>query len=354
VIIRDLTWTRFRIPLTGGFANARWSKQSREGWIVRLVTDEGIAGVGEASPLAEHTGTPGPPVEVLLADTRAALVGGERPDLGIAASSNEAAIRFAVETAMLDARGRRESRSIASIFALCRSAVPVNATIGGLPLEDARAAAKAAVDAGFTCVKLKVGGRPLAEDEARVGAVREVIGDAMLRLDANGAWTPDEARTAISALAPYLIELIEQPVAPGQLDLMRGLRSLGVPIAADEEITGIDSARRVLAANAANFLVLKPMVVGGNSGSWNIAKEAQAAGVGVFVTTTIDTGIATAAALHLAATLGTPHCGLATAPLLAADLLVTPLAVENGMMPVPTGPGLGVELDEAQLARFAA
>ncbi len=81
---------------------------------------------------------------------------------------------------------------------------------------------------------------------------------------------------------------------------------------------------------------------------------AAVAGASVVVTTTIDTGIGTAAALHLAATLppGGPACGLATGSLLAADLITRPLVARCGRMELPDGPGLGVELDEGQLARY--
>ena len=86
-----------------------------------------------------------------------------------------------------------------------------------------------------------------------------------------------------------------------------------------------------------------------------IVVAAAAAGVAVVVTTTIDTGVATAAALHLAATLpeAGPAHGLATAPLLEVDLLREPLNVTRGRMTLPPGPGLGIELDEALLARYA-
>jgi L-alanine-DL-glutamate epimerase-like enolase superfamily enzyme len=100
--------------------------------------------------------------------------------------------------------------------------------------------------------------------------------------------------------------------------------------------------------------VIKPARLGGLSIARYIAKVASAAGLGVVVTTTIDTGIGTAAALHLAASLpdeGRAH-GLATASLLQDDLLTTPPTVERGYMSLPDAPGLGVDLDEARAAQY--
>ncbi len=110
----------------------------------------------------------------------------------------------------------------------------------------------------------------------------------------------------------------------------------------------------MLERGAASVLVVKPMVVGGLRPARRIVELAEEAGVGTIVTTTIDAGVGVAAALHLAATLpeGSPACGLATGSLLADDLIVRPLAVRDGSMLLPDGPGLGVELDEAKLARY--
>jgi L-alanine-DL-glutamate epimerase-like enolase superfamily enzyme len=137
--------------------------------------------------------------------------------------------------------------------------------------------------------------------------------------------------------------------------LRRVREAVRTPIAADEDITDIDAAHRVLQLGAAQILVLKPMVVGGLRPARRIIELAQAAGVAVVVTTTLDAGVGTAAALHLAATLpqGSPACGLATGDLLTSDLLVRPLTVDGGRMQLPDGPGLGVELDRAKLQGYS-
>jgi len=227
--------------------------------------------------------------------------------------------------------------------------VPVNATVGAPGLEDAAAAAKRAVDAGFRTIKLKVGiaGSPSAEVE-RVAAVRAAVGpDVALRLDANGAWAPDEAVALLRRLAAYDLDLVEQPVPPGDFaGLARVRRAVDVPIAADESATTLDAVRTLLQAEAVDAVVVKPMVAGGPRAARSIIEEATGAGLRAIVTTTIDAGVGIALALHVAATLPAPipACGLATGSLLATDLLSSPLAITQGRMAVPAGGGLGVEV----------
>jgi L-alanine-DL-glutamate epimerase-like enolase superfamily enzyme len=200
-----------------------------------------------------------------------------------------------------------------------------------------------------------MGADPVAE-RRRVAAVRDAAGyGARLRLDANGAWSVDQAIRTLGALADHDIELVEQPVASADIEALRQVRAASViPVAADEAVESLATARSVIAAGAADLLVLKPMRLGGLRPTLAVAALAAEAGVRSIVTTTIDTGIGTAAALQAAASLpaGTPACGLATAALLESDLLATPLPVERGVMTLPAGPGLGVSLSAAALGRY--
>jgi L-alanine-DL-glutamate epimerase-like enolase superfamily enzyme len=174
-----------------------------------------------------------------------------------------------------------------------------------------------------------------------------------LRLDANEAWDEATAVEAITALAAYDIELIEQPVPAHDLAALGRVRSaVTVPVAADEAVTDYETAERAI--KAAGAIVLKPMRLGGASVARYLAQYASASGLAVVVTTNIDAGVGVAMALQVAASLlddGRAH-GLATASLLQHDLLTWPIAVERGVMRLPSGPGLGVELDEAACERY--
>jgi L-alanine-DL-glutamate epimerase-like enolase superfamily enzyme len=136
--------------------------------------------------------------------------------------------------------------------------------------------------------------------------------------------------------------------------MVRVRASVPVPVAADEGVTDRASAQRILQAEAADVLVLKPLQAGGIGRACLIAGEAAIRSVDVTITTSMDSGIGTAAALHLAAARGGRAHGLATLSLLEDDLIEDPgLPILNGLMRLPVAPGLGVELDEAALARYA-
>jgi L-alanine-DL-glutamate epimerase-like enolase superfamily enzyme len=187
-------------------------------------------------------------------------------------------------------------------------------------------------------------------------AARSALGpDLDLRLDANGAWSEDIAFHMLKNFAPYEIAYIEQPIPAGDLAALKRLRdSTRVPIAADEEVTDVESARRVIESGAADVLVIKPLQLGGIGPCRHVAQYANACGLDVTITTSIDSGIGTAAALHLAAALaGSTAAGLATLPLLECPLTVEAPVVEAGRMRLPPGPGLGVRLDASSLRKYA-
>ena len=263
-----------------------------------------------------------------------------------------------IETALADAGAREAGRPLAELLsedATTLRVVPVNATVAARSTEEAAAAALLASAQGFGCIKLKVGMEAtLAAEAERVQTIREVIGaDLRLRLDANGAWDESVAIATIRNLEASEIELIEQPVPAQDLaGLGRVREAVTTSIAADEAISDYESA--VAALKHADVLVLKPARLGGLSIARYVAKAAASAGRGVIVTTTIDTGIGTAASLHLAASLPDEERahGLATASLLEDDLLTQSLTVERGYLTLPVAPGLGVELDEPRAAKY--
>jgi o-succinylbenzoate synthase len=210
---------------------------------------------------------------------------------------------------------------------------------------------------GFGCVKLKVGmGENLQEEIGRIAAVREAIGPEMhLRLDANEAWSLEEAIAILSHCVPYAIQYVEQPLKAYDLNGMQALRhAVPIPIAADEAVHSLESARRIMEHAAADVLVIKPQLAGGLRTGQQIITEATQRGIQCVITSTIETGIGLTAALHLAAASPaiTLECGLAMLSLLADDLLVDELPLHRGFLEVPGGHGLGVELDRKALERW--
>lgn len=220
-----------------------------------------------------------------------------------------------------------------------RDSVPVNALVenGLAELEHLRA---------FPCVKVKVGRSRPADDVRRVAAVRAVIGPSVaLRVDANGAWDVDTAVAVLHRLAPFQVELAEQPVARLD-DLAVVRRRVPVPIAADESIRGLEDARRACALDAVDAVILKVQPLGGVRAALRVA---EAASVPAVVTSMMETSVGLAAGLALACALPElPYaCGLATAGALGADVVAEPLLPKGGVLRRRT-----VVPDPALLARY--
>jgi L-Ala-D/L-Glu epimerase len=361
----QVAWLPFRIPYAATFTTAHGSEQARLGTIIRVTADDGRVGLGEAAPLPAFGGGTLDDTLAQIAQLAALIVG---RDLDAAlmllnrldyAEAGMSAAACGFDTALLDIQAQSAGLPLAQLLAAgAASAVPVNATIGAVDTAAACRTAGQAAQAGILCVKLKVGimGTRAAE-LARIAAVRATLGaDVRLRIDANAAWDVPEAIAIIRAAERYQLELVEQPVAADDLAGMALVRaSVHTPIAADESVGGPEQAEQVIAAAAADVLVIKPMMAGGLRRARAIIEQAQLAGLATFVTTTIDTGVGVAAALHLAATLPMPlACGLATGPLLVSDLLIQSIVVRNGALYVPDRPGLGVHIDDRQVALYAS
>lgn len=234
---------------------------------------------------------------------------------------------------------------------LLRDSIPVNATLPAVePGEVARVLDRFT---GCRTVKVKVAehGQALAEDIARVAAVRDYAGEgARIRVDANGGWRVDEAEVALRELAEFGLEYAEQPCASvAELAELRSrVRDLGVPIAADESVRKAADPLAVARAGAADLLVVKAQPLGGIAATLRIVAEA---GLPVVVSSALDTSVGLSMGAHLAATVtDLPFdCGLGTAALLAADVTDAPLAPVDGAVPVRR-----VEVSEELLVRYAA
>jgi O-succinylbenzoate synthase len=234
-----------------------------------------------------------------------------------------------------------------------RAAVPVNATVPAVPAD--QVAQVLARFPGCTTAKVKVAqaGQRLADDLDRVAAVRDVMGPAAkVRVDANAAWSVDDAVTALSALAAYDLEYAEQPCASlEELAAVRkalARRGTDVLIAADESVRKAEDPLRVAVAGAADVVVLKVAPLSGVARALDVA---QACGLPVVVSSALDTSVGISAGVALAAALpDLPYaCGLATTSLLASDVVLASLDGHGGSIRVGT-----VEPDAGRLAELAA
>lgn len=325
--------------------------QHRPVWLVFVEDEQGDVGVGEAAPL-EQAGTES--VEV-CAEGLASLTS-DGLDVAHPASPSvpwpdpapwedqladllpdAPAARAGVDLALWDLAARRSGRRVADLLTDGHAvqSVPVNALVS-TPQE-----AFAAMEAGFEVIKTKVSG----DDADRLASIREAAPGARLRIDANGCWSDlAEALKGLHALRGLDFELVEQPVPADDLFGLVQLRLGSWRVAADEAVRDEARGMFIIDAGSADVVVLKPARLGGLGPCVRLARGAQAAGLGVVVTTMLDGAVGRAGALHLAAAVHTPggfaH-GLATGRLLAEDLAEGPTPI-GGRLELPAGPGLGV------------
>jgi o-succinylbenzoate synthase len=329
--------------------------EDRQGVIVEIVDADGGRGVGEASPLPELGAGRAADVLALLERGGAGLLAeGAGPALGAAPGAD--ALRCALDVAALDREARALGVPLSRLLAEEPAPwVAANAVIGGGPPAEVVRHGLEALHAGYSVLKLKVGMGPIRDDVRRIEALRTACPEATIRLDANGAWDEATAIRAIATFYPYRIELLEQPVPGDAIDALARVRhDAPLRIAADESVQHEHSREQVIERRAADLLVLKPMLLGGLRPALDIARRAADRGIGAFVTTTYDSSIGIAAALHLAAALTSDAAhGLGTGEHLGGDVVAQTLLPRAGRLALPAAPGLGVDYDNGALDAVA-
>jgi o-succinylbenzoate synthase len=360
-----LTETRLtpsRLELVRPLKTARATYTAREGFLVQLVDEEGREGQGEAMPLPEF-GTEsldicGQVVRSHLEALRVQVLSDNLDaleDAFVMSKAPEApAAAHAVELAWLDLLAQRRGIPLSRLLSQsARSELLVNALLTAESPQELAEQARQAMAEGYRTLKLKVAGRPLGEDVARVRAVREAVDpEVKIRVDANGGWSEQEAFLALEKLGAYGLELCEQPVAPEDLRALGRLQQhVKFPLAADEALTVPGAIPLLLGSTgdmpAARIFVLKPMVLGGLLPALKLARQAARQGLESFVTSSLDGVVSRAGAAHLAAALpsGKLAAGLGVGSLFKineadpAEQAFRPVA---GCIRLPGAPGLGL------------
>ncbi|QRK06133.1 o-succinylbenzoate synthase [Archangium violaceum] len=351
--ITEVTLEPLRLEMVNPLKTARGTYAAREGFVVRLRDEEGRVGQGEAMPLREFgTESPSDCERALKSINQLPLPLGEGRGEGmchpLGLTLRTPAARHAVEQALLDLLAQRQGVPLCRLLsAEAREEVRVNALLGASSPEALAEESRRAVAEGYETLKLKVAGRPLAEDVARLSAVRDAVGrDIRLRVDANGGWTESEAGPALFRLGEYHLELCEQPVAAEDHEALARLSEHApCPLAADESLALPEVLRALLDyPRTVGILVLKPMVLGGLLPALSLAREAAKKGLEAYVTSSLDGVIARAGAAHLAAALpsGRYASGLGVGHLFKDEPGSHPFRPVRGRIELPRTPGQGV------------
>lgn len=265
--------------------------------------------------------------------------------------------KSAVETALLDAHGKRLGLPISELLGgRQRDRLPVAWTLASGDTAKDIAEAERMLDLRrHRIFKLKIGAKGLQQDIAHVAEIKRALGArAAVRVDVNMAWTETEAAWGMAALADAGCELVEQPVASAS-GLSRLVRRFPVALMADESITGPDSAFEIARIHGADVFAIKIEQNGGLFNAQRTAAIADAAGIGLYGGTMLEGAPGTIASAQLFATFPNLQWGteLFGPLLLTEDILQEPLDYSDFALTVPTGPGLGIALDEDRVAFFA-
>lgn len=337
--------------------------------IVKLNTDDGLVGLGEADPIPSDWGHDADTMHIAIKRfIEPALIGMNPFDIeGIWSKLAETLAFWHLSTSMLMERAGVD----AALYDLMgkASGQPVHRLLGGsffqqipvaavMTLDEPDKMAAEALQAqaqGYGEFKIKVGLDPDI-DVQRVRAVRTALGSAAnIRVDANGGWTANAAVKVIKAMEAYDLMLVEQPVPRFDIKGLAHIRrKVDTPIMVDESLDSIHDALVLLENEACDLFNIKYHRVGGLTHARKLLAFAEAAGIRCMVGGELESGVGTAIGLHLMASspLFTIAADLIGPVHYSDDILMNNFVILQGMLPVPTGPGLGVELDEAKMRRY--
>ena len=337
----------YALPFREFYVTSRGSLAQREMVLLRLRSDDGLTGLGEAVPMSLRGGANLARVvsELELLSELSEL---DEASLSGGVANLSAPARCAALTALMDLRGRRAAAEGRSTPA---SGEPVrcNATlVAGEPAAVAEDALCWAAE-GFSTFKLKLGN---GDDAGQARAVREAVGpEARIRVDANAAWNVDAAKRTLRELEELEIELAEQPVATLE-EAAEVAAATSIPIAGDESVESRADAERAVSLGACDLAGIKLSKVGGPEEAIAIAEVLPS-----YLSSALDGPVGIAAAAQVAQTLreGAPAGGLdlahglATQRLFSSTVATVECELRDGMLRLPPGPGLGIEIDERAL-----
>ncbi len=312
--ITDIQIGEIFVPLATPFKTALRTVENVEDIVVKIMTDTGEVGYGEAPPTAVITGDTKGSITCAIRDfIRPALLGMEIENIdGImerlnACIQKNTSAKACVDMAVYDLYGKCFGAPLYQLLGGYRREFETDLTISVNPIDEMVKDSIAAVNRGYRILKIKVGKEGIKDIE-RITAIREAVGkDVKIRVDANQGWNAKEAIHIISAMEDrYLdIELCEQPVKAHDLDGMRAVtKAVYTPILADESVFSAEDAVEIIRTGAADLINIKLMKTGGIYGALKICSIAETYGVECMIGCMLESKLSVSAAAHLAAAKG--------------------------------------------------
>ena len=247
-------------------------------------------------------------------------------------------IQFGLETAFKSLKSDNQFELFPSAFTKGEDAIPINGLVWMGSEDFMRTQIEEKIEAGFTCIKLKIGAIDFQSELAILKSIRKEfsVSDMELRVDANGAFSPDDALEKLKRLSEYQLHSIEQPIKPKQFKAMAKLCEVSpLPIALDEELIGVFSKvekQKVLETVKPQFIILKPSLIGGFIGSKEWIDIAEGLDINWWITSALESNIGLNAIAQWAYTLNNDRPqGLGTGSLFTNNFS-SPLIVKNGTL----------------------
>jgi len=348
------------VPMTSPFRKAGRVIHDADNALVRIETDDGVVGWGEAAAAPLLTGDTGSRIASSIAFLAEFLIGQDplsvaslHARLSKAMLHNDSAV-CAIDMALYDIAGKHLGVPVFELIGgRSRTALPSSVGLNAVP-EDAAVAADWK-ERGALAFKAKVSLASPADEHAALREIRDALGeDVELAIDANGAWSPAEAITFLEAVADLGLAFIEQPIASGSLNRLRSVAERSpVPVYADESFVKAIDLIELAGAGVAG-VSMKTIKMGGITGFMSAAYLARMLNLGVNVAgKSATSSIGASTMLHIGTALPEMSGGIGLSNhKLVEDLVMNPVGLVDGVLSAPTGPGLGVEVDEAVVNRF--
>jgi len=307
--------------------------REKKSWFLILESDN-LFGIGECSLIPDLSPDDNSEYPFVIEHLCNFVNEGNHPDkFNLSAFPS---IRFGLETALMDLKNGGKSIIYPSDFTAGIRSIPVNGLIWMGDREYMEKQIKEKIQTGYTCIKLKIGSIDFETEIDILQNLRRAYPEIEIRLDANGAFKPDEALMKLNDLSKFSIHSIEQPIKPGQVEQLAEIcKESQIPVALDEELIGIEDIRQrreLLEHVKPAYIILKPGLLGGFSSCSVWIALARENGIGWWVTSALESNVGLNAIAQWVATLNNEMVhGLGTGKLYENNF-PSPLHIRNARL----------------------
>ncbi len=352
-MIDDISYKKLELPMVKPFRISAGTTSKYEGYLVKITTDDGISGYGEATAKPFTTGDTMGSIEYELRKFSEEFKGKEESpellnELSVKLLKASKASRCAIDAALWDIIGKRAGMNVTRLLGNYRKSIATSYTVDLSPPDQARLQAKKHLENGVSIFKVKTGSG-IEDDVERVRVVREVVGEeVMLYVDFNQAFTPRKTVDISRKLEKYNVEFIEQPLPMRDVRGMKFVREhSNIPIYADETIFTIDDVVNLLQTESADGINIKLTKSGGITEAMKMISVAESFRAPVMIGCMIETRLASSTALAVALSRpGVKYTDLDGYADLMVDIAEDGVRFEDGLLELPDAPGIGCTLKQ--------